>query len=191
MEETLKECLRENETVRWQGVQADFSLLDDTNRRAILLKWLATAMLTVAVLAVYIAGKEAPSSGFIGLVMLVAGIIIASPLVERWSLRQQKYWITDQRAILMTRDKSLYSMELEELDGFQVIRDQAAEDCLVLGSCIFPEAGEQLRWRACHPKIDLRNQASQGEARGMVFYCIRNAAEARKLLEKRMGGSAA
>lgn len=191
MEETLKACLRENETVRWQGVQGDFSLLDEANRRTILLKWLATAALTAGVLAVYIAGKETPSSGFIGLVALVAGLIIASPLVERWSLRQQKYWITDQRAILMTRDKSLYSMELEELDGFQVIRDQAAEDCLVLGSCIFPEVKEQLRWRACHPKVDLRSQTGQGEARGMVFYCVRNAAEAGSLLEKGMGGSAA
>ena len=191
MEETLKECLRENETVRWQGVQADFSLLDEANRRTILLKWLATALLTAGVLAVYLPGKETPSSGFIGLVALVAVMVVGAPLVERWSLRQQQYWITDQRAILMTRDKSLYSIELKELDGFRVVRDQAAEDCLVLGSCIFPEAEGQLRWRACHPKIDLRSQAGQGEARGMVFYCIRNAAEAGTLLEKSMGVSAA
>ena len=191
MDETLRNCLRENETVRWQGVQADFSLLDEANRRTILMNWMATAAMTAAVLALYISGKEVPSSGFIGLVALVAVMIIGAPLVEQWSLRQQRYWITDQRAILMTRDKSLYSMELKELDGFQVIRDQAAEDCLVLGSCIFPEIEEQLRWRACHPKIDVRSQTGQGEARGMVFYCVRNAAEARALLEKSVGSPAA
>lgn len=191
MENTRKDFLRENEEIRWQGIQADFSLLDDTNRRPILLRWLLTAVLTVCVLAVYFAGKEVPSSGFVGLVLLVAAIMMGSPLVERWSLRQQRYWITNQRAILITRDKSVYSMELEKLDGFRVIRGRAAEDCVVLGSCIFPEVKGQLRWRACHPKIDVCSRSDQDEAQGMVFYCVRNAEEAGALLEKETGGTAA
>ena len=190
MELTLKDCLRENEEVRWQGAPAEFSLLDRVSRRPILLKWLLTAVLTAGVLAAYLSGKETPSSGFIGLVALAAAILMGSPLVELWSLRQQRYWITNQRAILMTRDKSVYTMELEKLDGFRVIRDRAAEDCVVLGSCIFPEVPGQLRWRACHPKIDVCGQSDQGEAQGMVFYCVRNAEEAGALLERKRGTAA-
>lgn len=186
METTLREWLREDETVRWQGAPADFSLLDEPNRRTILVRWLVTAVLTAAVLTVYIFSKDTPSSGFIGLVTLVAVIIMGAPLVERWSLRQQQYWITNQRAILMTRDKSFYSMELKELDGFRVIRNRTEEDCVVLGRCIFPEEG-QLRWRACHPKVDVCSQSSQGQAQGLVFYNICNAAEAGVLLEERVG----
>lgn len=190
METTLKDCLRENEVVCWQGLQTDFSLLDNVNRRPILVRWLATVAMTAGVLAIYIPGKETLSSGFVGLVALVALIMIGAPLAESWSLRQQKYWITNQRAILMTRDRSIYSMELRELDGFRVIRDQAEEDCVVLGRCIFPEAQSQLRWRACHPKVDVRSQSGQGQAQGMVFYSIRNAAQARTLLEELAGTAA-
>ena len=129
--------------------------------------------------------------GFIGLVILTAVLIMASPLVERWSLRQQRYWLTNQRAFLMTRDRSLYSIELAKLDGFQVVGDQRTKNCVVLGRCIFPEARGHLRWRACHPKIDVCSQSRQGEALGMVFYCVRNAAEAATLLKSRAGNTVA
>ena len=87
----------------------------------------------------------------------------------------------------MTRDKSLYSMELNEIDGFQVAGGRAPAGCLMLGRCIFREGDSQLRWRACHPKIDVRSQSSQSGAQGMVFYCVRNAGAAQALLKQALG----
>lgn len=191
MEKELRERLRENEMICWQGVQADFPLLDGANRRNILMRWMVTVGLTVVVLVLHISNEEVPNSGFVGLVVLAAVMIMGAPLVEWRSLRQQQYWLTNQRAFLMTRDRSLYSIELAKLDGFQVVGDQRTENCVVLGRCIFPEARGHLRWRACHPKIDVCSQSRQGEALGMVFYCVRNTAEAATLLKSRAGNTVA
>lgn len=189
MEAVLRESLRDGEKVRWQGEPVRFSLLDDADRTTILVKWIATAVLAVGLLVVYIPSRETPSVGFIGLVALTAVLIMGSPLIERWSLKQQRYWITNQRVILMTRDKSLYSMELGDIDGFQVAGGRAPEGCLMLGSCIFQEGDSQLRWRACHPKIDVKGQGSQSDAQGMVFYCVRNVGAAKALLERALGSN--
>ena len=133
---------------------------------------------------------EAMSVSFIGLVALIVVMVLVSPVVERWSLQQQRYWITNQRAILMSRDKSIYYMELDEIDEFKLVTDMAAGQCLVLGGCLFPEIHKQLRWRACHPKIDMQS-TGQGGAMGLVFYSVSNADAAAALLEKSTGRAAA
>ena len=91
MEKELRERLRENEMICWQGVQADFPLLDGANRRNILMRWMGTVGLTVVVLVLHISNEEVPNSGFVGLVVLAAVMIMGAPLVEWRSLRQQRY----------------------------------------------------------------------------------------------------
>jgi len=71
MEERLKTYLRPGEQVRWQGRPAPFSLLEAEAKKQILLKWGLTVALGGGLLAVYLSGTEAPSMGFIGLVLLV------------------------------------------------------------------------------------------------------------------------
>ncbi len=190
MEKALKDCLREQEEVCWQGVPVEFPLLDSVNTRSILLKWILTVAVAGGVLIPYLNTQEEVSMGFLGLLALVVVLILVSPVIERWSLRQQRYWITNQRAILMTRDKSIYYMELDEIDEYKLLTDMAAGQCLVLGGCLFQEIHKQLRWRACHPKTDMQS-TSQGGAIGMVFYSINNAAAAAALLEKRVGKAVA
>ena len=190
MEKALKDCLREHEEVCWQGVSVEFPLLDGANTRSILLKWILTIAVAGGILIPYLSNREEISMGFIGLLALVVVLILVSPVIERWSLQQQRYWITNQRAILMTRDKSIYYMELGEIDEFKLLTDMAAGQCLVLGGCLFPEIRRQLRWRACHPKTDMQS-TSQGGATGMVFYSVSNADAAAALLEKSTGKAAA
>ena len=71
MEERLKTYLRPGEQVRWQGRPAPFSLLEAEAKKQILLKWGLTVALGGGLLAVYLSRTEAPSMGFIGLVLLV------------------------------------------------------------------------------------------------------------------------
>lgn len=168
MEKELRERLRENEMICWQGVQADFPLLDGANRRNILMRWMVTVGLTVVVLVLHISNEEVPNSGFVGLVVLAAVMIMGAPLVEWRSLRQQRYWLTNQRAFLMTRDRSLYSIELAKLDGFQVVGDQRTENCVVLGRAFSPRRGAPAL-AGLHPKIDVCSQSRQGEAWGWYF----------------------
>ena len=81
MEERLKTYLRPGEQVRWQGRPAPFSLLEAEAKKQILLKWGLTVALGGGLLAVYLSGTEAPSMGFIGLVLLVAAVILISPVL--------------------------------------------------------------------------------------------------------------
>lgn len=67
-------------------------------KKQILLKWGLTVALGGGLLAVYLSGTEAPSMGFIGLVLLVAAVILISPVAERRNLMGEQYWITNQRA---------------------------------------------------------------------------------------------
>ena len=185
MEKELNQFLRNGETVRWQGKPVDFPLLDNENKFSILRKWILTIAITAGILVLYYSKNQNWSMGFIGLCLIVAALILVSPLLERINLKKQKYWITDQRAILMTSGKSFYYMELSDIDDFQLLTDAAAQDCLVLGSEIFGEMPKQIRWRACHPKNDVMKNDDQDCVAGLVFYCISNAEAASIILEQR------
>ena len=132
MEERLKTYLRPGEQVRWQGRPAPFSLLEAEAKKQILLKWGLTVALGGGLLAVYLSRTEAPSMGFIGLVLLVAAVILISPVAERRNLMGEQYWITNQRAILMTRDKTFFYMELSDIDDLQVVGGTTKGKSLVL-----------------------------------------------------------
>ena len=175
MEERLKTYLRPGEQVRWQGRPAPFSLLEAEAKKQILLKWGLTVALGGGLLAVYLSRTEAPSMGFIGLVLLVAAVILISPVAERRNLMGEQYWITNQRAILMTRDKTFFYMELSDIDDLQVVGGTTKGKSLVLGRCLFEEAKKLLRWRACHPKVDVQSHDETDRALGMIFYGVQGA----------------
>lgn len=144
-------------------------------KKQILLKWGLTVALGGGLLAVYLSGTEAPSMGFIGLVLLVAAVILISPVAERRNLMGEQYWITNQRAILMTRDKTFFYMELSDIDDLQVVGGTTKGKSLVLGRCLFEEAKKLLRWRACHPKVDVQSHDETDRALGMIFYGVQGA----------------
>ena len=191
MEERLKTYLRPGEQVRWQGRPAPFSLLEAEAKKQILLKWGLTVALGGGLLAVYLSRTEAPSMGFIGLVLLVAAVILISPVAERRNLMGEQYWITNQRAILMTRDKTFFYMELSDIDDLQVVGGTTKGKSLVLGRCLFEEAKKLLRWRACHPKVDVQSHDETDRALGMIFYGVQGAEAAAELLRQGRDGEAA
>ena len=188
MEERLKTYLRPGEQVRWQGRPAPFSLLEAEAKKQILLKWGLTVALGGGLLAVYLSRTEAPSMGFIGLVLLVAAVILISPVAERRNLMGEQYWITNQRAILMTRDKTFFYMELSDIDDLQVVGGTTKGKSLVLGRCLFEEAKKLLRWRACHPKVDVQSHDETDRALGMIFYGVQGAEAAAELLRQGRDG---
>lgn len=184
MEKELNEYLREGETVRWSGRTAPFPLMGERTREQIIFKWVATAAATCALLGTYCSRDGALSWKFIGLVVFVALLIIATPWIEQGSIMKQKYFVTNQRVIFLMRDKSMFYMELSELDGVQRVSLNGEADTLVLGSVIFEDIRRQLRWRACHPKTNLQGQEGQDKAIGLVLYGIRDADIAQSLLQQ-------
>ena len=176
--------LREGERICWEGRPEPFPLLDRANGLRIALGWIAAAAAVTVLLAAYYIRNPAPTAGFCGAAVLAAAAVLATPVLEYRSLRRERYWITSQRAILQAGDGSFYCMELAELDEYGVVSGAAEVDCLFLGRSMFEEPQGRVRWRACHPKVDLRGGGDADRAQGMIFYCVRNADAAARLLEQ-------
>lgn len=185
MDKNLMNQLRQGESVVWQGKTADFPLLDEANKGRILRTWILTVAAATGLLALYCSRNDSWSMGFVGLVLAIAAFIILSPVLERGSLRGQSYYLTDQRAILVTRSHDVYAMELGNIDDFHLCRGTEGGDCLVLGSGVFGDVKKQLRWRACHPLTDAQNHGGVETVCGMIFYGVTNVDAAAELLEAR------
>lgn len=183
-EQVLQSYLRDGEQVRWQGKTENFPLLDNDAKWQILGKWIGTVVAACAILMLYIGGNENWSVKAAGVIVLIAALLVVSPIMERYNVLRQSYWITDQRAILMTRDRSFYSMELSQIDDFRFVKGKGSRDCLVLGSCIFEDVNRQLRWRSCHPKADMQGNGKADEAQGLVFFGVSNGESAAALLRR-------
>ena len=123
-------------------------------------------------------------------ILLKWGLTVAL-VAERRNLMGEQYWITNQRAILMTRDKTFFYMELSDIDDLQVVGGTTKGKSLVLGRCLFEEAKKLLRWRACHPKVDVQSHDETDRALGMIFYGVQGAEAAAELLRQGRDGEAA
>ena len=185
MSKNLQEYLQDNETVLWQGEPAALPLIENGNKTRVLRTWLLTVVIIGGLLAAYVT-KNSQWSMNVAIGMVVIGaVIMISPVFERASVKRQKYYITNQRAILEFDAKTFYSMDLSDIDDYKVVSDVANEDSVVLGSKIFEEVNKQLRWRACHPMIDRQNTTNRTRAEALVFYGVKNAEAAVELLEGR------
>ena len=182
--QAIERYLREGERICWQSGTAPFPLLEGGERWKIIGKWIGTVAAAAALLVLYTGQGREWSVKAVALILLIAVLMLLSPVIERRSLLGQRYWITNQRAILMTRDQTFYYMELSEIDDFQLLRDRTAGDCLILGGCLFEEVDRQLRWRACHPKTDIQNDSQRGLAQGLAFFSVENGAGAAECLRR-------
>lgn len=182
VEKTLDKTLRDGEQVLWSGKTEAFPLLTGDARVQILGKWIGTAVVVV-LLALYIA-NGGNGKGLIVGVLVVAALLLVSPFVERRNVLRQSYCITDQRVILISGDQTVYFMELDGIDGFRTVTGKTEYGSLVLGSCIFEDIRRQLRWRACHPKMDSQGGKTSGTAMGLVLFNLKDCRGAEELLRR-------
>lgn len=183
MDGELKEYLRDGEVLRWSGRSAPFPLLDRRETGRILARWAVTLVCLSVLLGIYAVGDGTLGGKFAALVTLAAALMLATPWLERRSVMGLVYLITDQRAILLTRDKSLYYMELDEVDEVRRLNLDAT-DALVLGSALIEDAARRPRFRACNPKAELPGAEGLDRATGLVFYGLRDADFVEELLRQ-------
>ena len=185
VEQLLSKYLRKDEVVCWEGVTAPFALLEKDAKAKILGLWIGTVAVAAAFLALYL--KNNADKANAGTVIIVLGVVAVLCLLnafQRNSLLKQKYWITDQRAILMTSDKVFFSMELEHLDAYQVLTGKTQYGTLVLGRKLFEEGDKQMRWRGCHPLLDEEQASNVEDVPGLLFFNVENVAEAEQYLKQ-------
>ena len=182
-EKTLRGILRDGEQVLWSGRTEAFSLLAYDSKKQILGKWIGTAAAAVVILALYIR-NAGNGKGVIAAVLAVAALLLVSPFVEQRSVLRQNYWITDQRVILISGDQTVYYMELDGIDEFRTVTGKTEYGSLVLGSCVFEDIRRQLRWRACHPKMDSQSGTTSGAAMGLVLFNLKDCRGAEELLRQ-------
>jgi hypothetical protein len=191
MEKILNGHLRENERICWQGKPLPFPLMEKATKLRILTNWILTVTVAVGLLVVYVTHNEERNIGFTGVVVLVAIVIVSSPVLEWRRILKQQYWITDQRVIVHTGDKNIYYMELSDIDDYRVVGDLTDQDCLVLGRCLFDTVEKQMRWRACHPMVELESQVGADHAQGLVLYGIGDTSAVETLIRPHTNGRAA
>jgi hypothetical protein len=178
MEKNMKDSLRPGEKLRWESSPQAFPLLDTTAKKSVLMKWILTPVVTILFLILFIRSNGASRPGFVVAILCIAAIIMLTPVLEYAQLKKQKYYITDQRIILKTWNQNLFSMDLNQIDGMEVVSDAAEYRCLVFGRAIFQSIPKQIRWQAGHPKTE----GSSGIAQGFIFYCPAHVDEALSLL---------
>lgn len=189
-QELLQKSLREGEKVLWASGTKKFPLLAKDASAQILAKWIGTVAVATIILYFYFKNGEG-SLGTVAAIILVAAALVISPVLEQYNLMRQRYWITNQRAILMTANRTFYYLELREINDFQMVRNKGGMDCLVLGETIFEDIKRQMRWRSCHPKTEGQSSSEQIRAEGLIFFGVENAGAAEALLSQRYTGAAA
>ena len=189
-EQAFMEYLRDGEQVCWHGVTKPFPLLERDAKVLILAKWTGSVVVSAIILGLYMGNNPDWSLKVAGVILLIAALLVVSPFMEKRSILGQEYWITDQRAILLSRDRTFYSIELSELDGFRLVEGKTREGTLVLGSDIFEDINRQLRWRACHPKTNVQSDGPSDRAQGLVFFSVSDSKKAADCLRQQMGRAA-
>ena len=189
-EKGLAGYLHKGEQVRWHGTSKDFPLLAKDTKTQIIVKWIAAVVLCGGFDGLYIKNNPEFSMGMVCAVLLIGVLVVASPFLEKRKVLGQEYWITDERAILRTKDGSFFSVKLDGLDAFRLVKDKTQEGTLVLGGLIFEDINRQLRWRACHPKTDVQSDGAADEAQGLVFYNVGDSKAAADCLRQQVSQAA-
>ena len=185
-EQAFKEYLRDGEQVCWHGVTKPFPLLERDAKVLILAKWIGSVTVSAIILALYMSNNPDWSLKVVGVILLIAALLVISPFMEKRSILGQEYWITDQRAVLLGRDRTFYSIELSELDSFRLVEGKRREGTLVRGSGSFECIGRQRRWRAWHGKRNVQGDGPSDRAQGLVLFSVSDSKKAADCLRQQM-----
>ena len=179
--EELRRYLRKGETLLWQSQPRSFPLLEGQFKQRIMIEW--GIAITLAAWFFYVERSNPNFSlGVKFLVLLVVSAVILAPVVEWYTLKKQKYFLTDQRAILIGMDRTMYYIDLDRIDKWGTIDDVAQGECIVMGGSILDGVPKQLRWQSCHPKVGWQEEEEGGEVQGLVFYLPHDVNRALELL---------
>lgn len=185
METIVKNELRKDETILWQGAPEPFPLIERGNRLSVLRLWIITVVFSVSMIAAYCTQNIAWEMRFVIGIVVVALLVMSAPFIERVRVQKQKFYLTNERAFLVMGPRTMYTMELSAIDKVQVVEDVANHACIAMGSCLFERMRKEMRWRACHPQMNTQDTEQRRLVDGMVFYDVADVKGAMEILEQR------
>jgi len=184
MEPNLERYLREEERVRWEGRPGEFELFEGTYKTKFMIRCLIALAVAVGVVAVQLSRGPDPQLALTVVILFMIAIVALAPLGEKSKLMKCRYWITEQRIILLGSDEALHYMELNEVDVVKTVTDGAGRKCLVIGTPVLRDAKKNARWRAAMPKAVDETGGSKEHSAGMILYNLPDNNEVMALLKK-------
>ena len=178
----LEGNLHPGEEILWESGTGRFGLLSGANGRKIVTKWVITLAVMLGIIGAYAAAAAAVKTNVVVILLVIMGLMLLSPVMEWGNLRGQRYILTNQRALLVRGDRKVFSMALHDIDDAQIAQLSPDETCLLLGSRMVAEPQKQLRFWAAHP---LGGSDEGKDVQGLVFYAIRDAEQALRLVSSR------
>lgn len=180
MKTALGKTLRPGESIEWESETQHFRIQDGKEGQKTVLQWIISSLCYVAILGIYIA-HNALTPRFVILLSLIYFTLIVTPVLSYRQVLGQRYFLTNQRAILIRKDGIVCTMERDNINTVKLypVKPGAA---IVLGKSIQNEGDKMLRWRSLHAKENPNNVGGLNSL-GLVFYNVRNAECAVKLLD--------
>ena len=176
MKHYLDEVLENGEKILWEGKPEPFKLLEGTDKKSILTKWILLGAVYILAVGGYLANALARGDSFTSTIMLAlvltgfAGLLIIAPISDRKVLVvSTKYAITDRRVIVVNKDGNK-SMPLNKQTRCKVTHLENHTDVICFGE-------------ACNTKVNnIRSIAVRGVSEGkekaitgLVLYSISDA----------------
>ena len=170
--DTLREQLNEGEYVLWHGWAEPCAFLEETDKKRIVRNWVIECIAAGAFLVFYVSAADVLNFKIIIATLLILVLVVCAPYVEWRKLKNQQYWVTNQR-VITGRGGNFCGVDMELVDEVTVKKLSTGYDCVLLCSKIVAEGEKQLRWRSSSPM----SGQTPGEV-GMVFYNVARAQEA-------------
>lgn len=180
MKKALERTLRNNEKIAWESPTLHFGILDGKEGRKTLMQWTISTICYAAILAVY-AAHDSITPRFFILLSIVYGALIITPILSYRTILGQRYFITNERIILIKKDGQVATMERDRINAIRLfpIRPGTA---LAFGKSVVEEGDTHLRWRSIHAKENPNNVGGLN-ANGLVFYNVERAEQAMQMLQ--------
>lgn len=178
MEETLKNGLRDGETILWRSKTEAIETLDKTNKKPFWLTLLISAAVFVLLVVLYVLNVSGPQKPVVYIILLVAcGFAPVRRLADAREARKLHYIVTDRR--LLSISGELRGVELKRVKTAALRTDEDGHLSLLAGADAVK--ARPSRWRA----LALTGQPSAAvddnePVDRFVFYAV----EDRKGLEK-------
>lgn len=182
LRENLRKFLEDGETVLWHGWAEPCEFLAETDKPRIVKNWIIECVVFGAILAFYMTMAAQVSYMLVVVVLAVLVIVLMAPYREWRKLKDQQYWITNQRIISGRGKNDFWAIDMALVDVVEVKKLSTGNDCILLCEKVVKQGEKLMRWRSGSP-----SEGTMAGDVGMVFYNVVRADEAMDALRSVKG----